>query len=73
MPTETKKKWYGTWPASCQMCNMPLDKVEYFVDGATVYGPWALMCPGCHEQDGRGLGTGRGQKYNSKTLEKVEG
>lgn len=32
------------------------------VDGATIYGPWANMCDGCHGSIGVGLGTGRGQR-----------
>lgn len=36
---------------------------DEFVDGATIYGPWALMTPECHSAQGRGLGTGRGQRY----------
>lgn len=67
------KKWHGTWPSPCQLCGRPLDRQEHFIDGATVYGPWALMCVFCHSELGLGLGTGKGQKYSSETLEKVEG
>ena len=67
------KKWKGTWPAKCDFCHGELTKVDWFVDGRTKQGPWALMCPVCHLMDGVGLGTGRGQKYDSKTLEKIEG
>lgn len=67
------KKWRGTWPAECDICYTTLSEQEYFVDGHTIFGPWALMCPGCHITKGYGLGTGRGQKYDSKTLEKLEG
>jgi hypothetical protein len=31
-------------------------------DGATVFGPWAYMCPTHFAELGRGLGTGRGQR-----------
>lgn len=68
-----KKKWIGTWPAECDICRFPLNKGSYFVDGKTVSGPWALMCPKCFKFYGIGLGTGKGQKYNSKTREKMEG
>lgn len=34
-----------------------------FVDGKTVHGPWANMCPRCHNEVGCGLGVGRGQCY----------
>lgn len=75
-----EKKWRGTWPAECDICmyfndgvKTDLRNVPYFVDGATRQGPWALMCPECHAMHGVGLGTGRGQKYDSKTLVKLEG
>jgi len=66
-----KRRWNGTPPTQCDICRGTLGSVFY--DGATKHGPWALMCHSCHRQHGRGLGTGRGQKYNTKTLEKVEG
>ena len=75
------KKWSGTWPANCQVCRTPnlsdkgadLSFYDWFVDGLTRYGHWALMCPECFDQEGVGLGTGLGQKYDSKTLVKLEG
>ena len=68
-----ERKWLGTWPASCDICEAKLEKEDYFVDGATTFGPWALMCPACHRTHGRGLGTGKGQKYDSKTRVKLGG
>lgn len=75
-----KKKWIsGGGPPECDIClnfhykTTDLTKEEFFVDGKTQMGPWALMCPRCFKLYGVGLGTGRGQKYDSKTLEKVEG
>lgn len=71
---EGEKKWRGTWPADCQICGINLaEHTKYFIDGATARGPWALMCELCHITHGRGLGVGRGQKYDSKTLKKVGG
>lgn len=58
------KKWLGPTPTHCDICCMPIKNI--FIDGRTVYGPWANMCPTCHEQIGVGLGTGRGQKYERK-------
>lgn len=70
----TIKRWTGSWPANCDICEVKLTEHSYFVDGATKYGPWALMCPACHIHTGRGLGTGKGQKYSSKNgLIKLEG
>ena len=71
MPTE--KKWLGTWPAKCDICKDLLSEDYYFVEGRTIKGPWALMCPICHQLNGVGLGTGLGQKYDSKTLVKLGG
>lgn len=71
--TKQVKKWNGTWPTECQMCGVDLAKRNHFIDGKTSRGSWALMCPFCHIFYGVGLGTGKGQKYNSKTREKVEG
>lgn len=65
------KKWLGTPPEKCDLCHKPL--TQQFVDGATVYGPWGILCAVCHKRYGRGLGTGRGQRYDLKTLEKIEG
>jgi hypothetical protein len=65
------KKWMGVTPANCDLCHVPL--TTEFIDGATAFGPWAIMCPACHRDQARGLGTGRGQKYDLKTLEKIDG
>jgi len=68
------KRWMGTWPANCDICGNSLTSPNlYFIDGRTKDGPWALMCTQCHYMHGVGLGTGRGQKYDSKTLIKLEG
>ena len=72
-PEQPKKKWMGTWPADCDICKIDLSTEEYFVDGRTQVGPWALMCMYCFGWYGAGLGTGFGQKYLVKTKEKVEG
>jgi len=65
------KKWLGE-ADSCDICEGKLEEHEWFVDGATMMGPWALMCPKCFSSYGRGLGTGLGQMYNYVTKEKVE-
>ena len=63
-----EKRWHG--PASvCDICRCELVD-EYFVDGRTKMGPWALMCPSCHRKYGVGLGTGFGQKY--RTIDRVK-
>lgn len=69
-PKQTK--WLS--PAdTCDICHTDLPTKVYFVDGRTKRGPWALMCPACHHRYGVGLGTGFGQKYDSKTRIKIAG
>jgi hypothetical protein len=64
-------KWFGEKPTKCQVCNKPLK--GSFIDGATVDGPWAIMDVSCWRLKGRGLGIGRGQRYDLDTLTKMEG
>lgn len=67
------KKWYGT--TKCDLCKKECD--PYLYDGATVLGPWAVMCEECFNKYGVGLGTGKGQEYlkNNETgeFEKMNG
>lgn len=65
------KKWNGAVPKICTGCGDSLKDI--FIDGKTIFGPWAIMCENCHTTHGAGLGLGRGQKYDIKTLEKIEG
>lgn len=66
----------GEWLSevgNCDLCGTDLNEEEFFVDGRTIMGPWGLLCVECHGHRGVGLGTGKGQKYDSKTKVKVEG
>ena len=65
------KKWMGSKPERCDLCNKPLK--QQFVDGRTWAGQWGLLCIGCHHREGVGLGLGKGQRYDLQTLEKIEG
>ena len=68
-----KKRWMGTKPVRCDICGHKFgDKDEHFYDFATRQGPWALGCDSCFKKYGIGLGIGRGQKYDVRTLYKVE-
>lgn len=67
------KRWMGSWPSTCDLCNQILTNYPTFIDGNTLRGHWALMCPPCHALYGTGLGTGKGQKYSSSSLVKLEG
>ena len=57
----TKKFWLGFAPKTCDICQSAIK--DSFIDGRTVDGPWANMCPECHNNYGVGLGTGKGQEY----------
>ena len=59
-----KKTWAGTPPTRCEICMSDLNLRGTFVDGKTAFGPWAMMCTGCHHDNGGKLGVGFGQKYN---------
>jgi len=63
-------KWTGEVD-NCDICTNEF--ADTFIDGATVDGPWALMCIECWELYGIGLGIGRGQMYDLKTKVKIEG
>ena len=54
-------KWLSPAPTKCDICGVAI--TNSFVDGATMAGPWACLCNGCHTAYGRGLGLGRGQRY----------
>lgn len=65
------EKWFGAPPVNCEICHTKFKNT--FIDGATVMGPWAMMCETCHVRVGMGLGIGRGQKYDVKTETKIAG
>lgn len=59
---ENEKYWIGQSPEKCDICGAAIGGV--FIDGATIMGPWACMCPVCHVSKGVGFGMGQGQRYN---------
>lgn len=65
-------RWLGGIPKTCQICSIPLTR--QFIDGKTVFGPWAIMCVLCARDQGiKEYGTGVGQLYDLETLVKVAG
>ena len=62
----TQVIWGGTELPRCDFCKDQGKETPAAVDGATVYGPWALMCGAHHAFFGQGLGLGRGQELVSK-------
>jgi hypothetical protein len=70
---EERRKWLGTWPAYCDFCGADLSQLKVFYDAKSRRGLWGLFCHQCYDIGCYGLGTGKGQKYDSKTLVKLEG
>ena len=72
-----KSRWQGSWPANCNGCESDLATQSFFVDALVQRGyrrgHWGLFCPDCADNLGCTFGTGFGQKYDSKTLVKLEG
>lgn len=67
------KFWSGEVPAK-DAFGQPI--TEEFIDGKTIYGPWAIMSPKSFRERGLGLGLGRGQRYQRQSDNrwlKVEG
>lgn len=58
------KFWSGDPPDKCEFGGEPITDV--FIDGKTIMGPWASMCPKCHLTYGTGLGMGKGQMYQKQ-------
>lgn len=79
---ENGRRWLSE-VGPCQLANTPLRARECpktlgneIVDGMVRGSGWALMCPACHSQNGVGLGTGKGQRYQKAVdgnFYKVEG
>ncbi len=67
------KTWCGTPPSNCDICGAEI--TDIFIDGATRMGPWGCLCEECHKSHGKGLGIGRGQKFQKQGNEwvKIEG
>ena len=63
-------KWLSELPNNCQVCGKPFGK--HFYDANTGMG-WGLICDNCFKSHGCSLGIGKGQKYDTKTREKVGG
>jgi hypothetical protein len=62
--TTTQPQYWSGNPETCDICHKSLD--ETFIDGATTIGPWAIMCKHCFNIFGRGLGLGKGQRYEKQ-------
>ena len=67
-----KKKWYGTI-GDCDGCKTDLNDGHFFFDAKTTFGSWGLLCESCFKKYGVGLGSGLGQKYDTVSMEKVNG
>jgi hypothetical protein len=71
------KKWLGTWPAKCDACKADLTLYPVFYNAEARYGTWnghwGLFCQTCFDYFRCMIGPSYGQKYDSKTLIKLEG
>ena len=67
----TKKFWQGSKQITCDHCKLRFSDVFY--DAKLPLGPWGLLCDKCFKALGCSLGLGRGQKYSTTTLEKLDG
>ena len=67
-----EKFWMGSKPTRCE-CDCGRELKEQFVDGRTIYGSWGIFGVTCYKRIGVGYGLGKGQRYDLKTLKKLEG
>lgn len=65
------KKWLGSRQQTCDVCYNKFG--DSFYDARLPLGHWALICHECFMNLGCKLGLGCGQKYDAKTLEKLDG
>jgi hypothetical protein len=65
-------KWNGTKPTQCNACQGELGSIFYDCSVPQMHA-WAIVCHACFRAHKCALGTGMGQKYNTKTLEKLAG
>jgi len=61
--------------STCDVCKGQLTRCKTFSDASLSLfgGSWAWVCQFCADSFGAQYGTGKGQKYSSETLEKLEG
>lgn len=71
--TKETKKWLGDRPENCECCGGKIGEVFYDCRIPSYYTYWRLVCHNCFIGQNCKLGTGHGQKYNTKTLEKLDG
>jgi hypothetical protein len=72
--TKRKVMWLSPRPTQCNACEGSfLKHTVAFVDGWIPGVGWGVYHISCFKTHKGVLGTGRGQKYNMKTLEKIDG
>ena len=50
---------------NCDLCGCSLKSQNYFVDGQVLSLGWGIMCAGCFEKKGDGIGYGKGRLYKN--------
>ena len=63
-PEQPRRYWNGDIRPTDDL-GVPITTT--FFDGATVFGPWAIMAPSTHKRIGKGEGIGRGQRYEKQS------
>lgn len=63
---ENSNRFYANPPEKCDICEFPLLKEKYMVDGKLSFSTsWAIMCADCATSLSDGLGIGKGQLYRN--------
>ena len=65
-----KNEWSGAAPEKCGMCYHPFVEADRFYDGATIFGPWAILCSYCFSIYGVKRGKHKGKRYRIADTER---
>jgi hypothetical protein len=69
---KTNEKWLSETPPCCEICGKLFNSTDnFFYDFKTWNGSWGIGCETCFKENEGQLGSGCGQKYDLKTLEKI--
>ena len=53
---------------NCDICETPIAQSRFFIDASLKENPmmWGCLCTQCFEEEGSGLGIGKGQLYEKQ-------
>lgn len=60
-----EQQYYINPQDNCDLCGCSLKSQKYFVDGQVLGLGWGIMCAGCFDKKGDGIGYGKGQLYKN--------